>query len=204
MKPIRLYLMAIFGSAAIAAGFSSAVAQTQCPFYLPDCTVALDPTTTQEEPDVQNITAIINTASISIRDEATHLDLLTKQVNGTFGEVSDELVEQINDIEREETLLFVVDRSGNETQTAEDFDELEQVLRDKVKAYAVDAGADDVLNVGIIQLVNSTSSNLTIDMLVTNSSQASDDYPPFAACWLGHWVSTSFNATLADRQVCLG
>lgn len=205
MKPVRLYLMAIFaGSVAIAAGFSlSAVAQAQCPFYLPDCTVAPNATTAQEEPDIQNITAIINTASISLRGSGTHLDLLTQQVNGTFGQVSDELMQQINDVERDETLLFVVDRSSNQTQTAEDFDELEQVLRDKVKDYAVGAGPDDTLNIGIIQLVNGTSSNLTVDMLATNST-VTGDYQSYSACWLGHLVSTGFNATLAEKGICLG
>lgn len=205
MKPIRSYLMAIFaGSVAIAAGFSiGAVAQAQCPFYLPDCNVAPDLTTTQEEPDVHNVTAIINTASISLREQGTHLDLLTQQVNGTSVQVSDELVGQINDVERDETQLFVVDRANNETRAAEDFDELEQVLRDKVRDYAVDAGSDDILNVSVIQFVNDTSSNLTVDMLVTNSSLAGD-YEQFAACWLGHWVSTGFNATMAERNVCMG
>jgi hypothetical protein len=205
MKPIRLHLMAIFaGSVAIAAGFSiSAVAQAQCPFYLPDCTVAPDLTTTQEEPETNNITAIINTASISTREQGTHLDLLTQQVNGTSVQISEELIGQVNDVERDETQLFVVDRAGNETRMAEDFDELEQILRDKVRDYAVDAGSGDVLNVSIIQLVNSTSSNLTVDMRVTNSSSVGD-YQPFAACWLGHWVSSGFNATMAERNVCTG
>lgn len=232
MKSKTLYAIAIsaVATALVFSIFSHPLSYAQlevqddCPFYFPNCQITRDAEVT-EESFVQNVSAIINTATIGIMERGTHFDIMTAKIDGTLSEISSQVIAQIDDIERNEQLLFLVDRINNETLQASDFDALEeQITRlDDGLAESIRASPlqdEKTLNISILQLTNGSSdmsSSLTVDIQWLNVSSSNQsplyghsivneaEYPTYAACWMGYLIGNGMNTTLAmDAQdICL-
>lgn len=228
-----LYAIAISAAAALAfsifglplsASYAQLEAQDDCPFYFPDCQVTRNAGVAEEYP-AQNVSAIVNTATIEILERGTHFDILTVKLNGTLSEISDEVIIQVNDIERNEGRLFLVDRINNETLEADDIDALEEQIAGSLDGLAESTGAsppqsEKTLNISILRLVNASSdmpSSLTVDIHWLNPGDSDQsplhghsiasevEYPAYAACWMGYLIGNGMNTTLAmdAQEICL-
>ena len=209
----------------LSASYAQLEAQDDCPFYFPNCQITRNADVT-EESLVENVSAIVNTATIEILERSTHFDILTGKMNGTLSDISEEVITQINDIEHNEELLFLVDRINNETLEASDFEALEEQIASRLQDGLAESirtsppQSEKTLNISILRLVNASSdmpSSLTVDIHWLNPGDSNQsplyghsivneaEYPAYAACWMGYLIGNGMNTTLAidAQEVCL-
>lgn len=171
---------------------SYAQEQSHCPFYMPNCelsnTTRIDEETTQSE-----MTAILTIATIAIEPSSAHFDIITAKLRDSPAQISESVFSAIDDIERNEVSLFIVDRVHRETVALSDIDEFEQAIDARLQALASEearlaTGSNNTLvlsenmsrivGINILQLVNGTSQNtdgfpssITVDIRLLNASQ---------------------------------